>query len=165
MCSDCQHVDMTLSSPAWLSALRHIDVFLPNSTEAKAVTGEQDVDAALAVLARHCQTVVIKCGRRGRCLGIGADLSQGAGAGCRRFRHDRGGRLLQRGLCLRAPFGTRFRRRPGNRRHLRIACSHRIWRPQSALPSGSYRYRRRESPRLYHDEEEKGTIMKQKLKP
>ena len=138
VCSDCQHVDMTLSTPGMVEMLGLIDVFLPNSTEAMAVTGEQDVDAALAALARHCQTVVIKCGSEGAVASHKGQIYQGAGARCRRFRHHRGGRLLQRRLCPRAPFGAGFRRRPGNRRHLRIARSHRIWRPQSALPSGSH---------------------------
>lgn len=65
VCSDCQHVDMTLSTPGIVEMLGLIDVFLPNSTEAMAVTGERDVGAALAALARHCQTVVIKCGAEG----------------------------------------------------------------------------------------------------
>lgn len=62
VCSDCQHIEMDLSAPGLVEALRQIDVFLPNETEAKTLTGERDTKEALNVLARHCPTVVIKCG-------------------------------------------------------------------------------------------------------
>ena len=65
VCSDCQHIEMDLSAPGMVETLRQIDVFLPNETEAKALTGEQDVEAALKSLARYCPTVVIKCGADG----------------------------------------------------------------------------------------------------
>lgn len=65
VCSDCQHIEMDLSAPGLIEALEQIDVFLPNETEAKALTGEQDIEAALTTLARHCKTVVIKCGADG----------------------------------------------------------------------------------------------------
>lgn len=65
VCSDCQHIEMDLSEPGMAETLRQIDVFLPNETEAKALTGEDDVHSALKSLARYCQTVVIKCGANG----------------------------------------------------------------------------------------------------
>lgn len=65
ICSDCQHIDMDLSEPGLTDALRQIDVFLPNETEAKALTGETDVEIALGVLTRYCSTVVIKRGAEG----------------------------------------------------------------------------------------------------
>lgn len=65
VCSDCQHIEMDLSAPDLVETLRKIDVFLPNETEAKALTGEQEVEAALKSLTRYCQTVVIKCGADG----------------------------------------------------------------------------------------------------
>jgi len=65
VCSDCQHIEMDLSHPGMIEALRQIDVFLPNESEAKALTGEDDVHSALKSLARFCQTVVIKCGANG----------------------------------------------------------------------------------------------------
>lgn len=91
VCSDCQHIEMDLSSPGLTEALAQIDVFLPNETEAKAVTGERDVEAALTTLARHCKTVVIKCdadgaiasdkGRIFRCPALAVDVFDTTGAG------------------------------------------------------------------------------------
>ncbi|MEP7452941.1 PfkB family carbohydrate kinase [Phyllobacterium sp. SB3] len=65
ICSDCQHIEMDLSAPGLIDALQRIDVFLPNETEAKALTGEADIEAALGVLAQYCKTVVIKRGAEG----------------------------------------------------------------------------------------------------
>lgn len=65
VCSDCQHIEMDLSAPGLIGALRQIDVFLPNESEAKALTGESDINAALKILAQYCPTVVIKCGADG----------------------------------------------------------------------------------------------------
>ncbi|WP_312841777.1 carbohydrate kinase family protein [Sinorhizobium psoraleae] len=65
VCSDLQHVDYKLSTPGIQEMLRLIDVFLPNSSEAKALTGEDDVERALASIARFCPTVVVKCGAEG----------------------------------------------------------------------------------------------------
>ena len=65
VCSDCQHIEMGLSEPGMVEALRQIDVFLPNESEAKTLTGEDDVQSALKSLERFCQTVVIKSGANG----------------------------------------------------------------------------------------------------
>lgn len=65
VCSDCQHIEMELSAPGMMETLRKIDVFLPNDTEAKALTGEGDVHSALKSLSRYCPTVVVKCGANG----------------------------------------------------------------------------------------------------
>ena len=51
-------------------ALAEVDVFLPNETEALAISGQTDVDAAAAALGRNVGSVVIKLGDRGAlCLG------------------------------------------------------------------------------------------------
>ncbi|EJM99614.1 sugar kinase, ribokinase [Phyllobacterium sp. YR531] len=65
VCSDCQHIEMDLSAPGLIEALQKIDVFLPNETEAKALTGETDIEAALNILTKYCKTVVIKRGSEG----------------------------------------------------------------------------------------------------
>jgi sugar/nucleoside kinase (ribokinase family) len=55
----------------WEDGLRevlpHVDVFLPNSAEAAAITGIDEPEGALAALRRRAGTVVIKMGREG-CL-------------------------------------------------------------------------------------------------
>jgi sugar/nucleoside kinase (ribokinase family) len=49
-----------------LDMLPHVDVFLPNESEAFALTGETDAAAALAALTAHCPGwVVVKLGSRG----------------------------------------------------------------------------------------------------
>jgi sugar/nucleoside kinase (ribokinase family) len=65
VCSDCQHIDMTLDTPSMREALSRIDVFLPNAKEAMDLTGAADVDGALAALSPVCPTVVVKCGGDG----------------------------------------------------------------------------------------------------
>ena len=45
--------------------LRLVDVFLPNATEAQALTGAATVEAALDNLGRICSTVAIKLGEKG----------------------------------------------------------------------------------------------------
>ena len=45
--------------------LQNVDVFLPNETEAKAISGEGTVDKALYKLAEIGPTVAIKCGKSG----------------------------------------------------------------------------------------------------
>lgn len=71
VCSDCQHVDFTMSTPGLTEMLGLIDVFLPNSSEAMALTGTADADAALDMLSSHCSTVVIKCGAGGAIASAG----------------------------------------------------------------------------------------------
>jgi sugar/nucleoside kinase (ribokinase family) len=49
-----------------LGMLPHVDVFLPNESEAFALTGESDAGAAAAALTAHCPGwVVVKLGSRG----------------------------------------------------------------------------------------------------
>lgn len=45
--------------------LEHIDVFLPNDEEARLISGESDLDRALAVLSEYADTVVATCGAEG----------------------------------------------------------------------------------------------------
>ncbi|HQU70053.1 MAG TPA: PfkB family carbohydrate kinase [Albidovulum sp.] len=65
VCMDCQNTEATLSTPGMIQVLRSVDVFLPNATEACAVTGAGDVEAALDILSQYCRTTVIKCGKDG----------------------------------------------------------------------------------------------------
>lgn len=48
-----------------LDVLDHVDVFLPNEGEARLISGETDLDRALAVLAERAHTVVVTCGPDG----------------------------------------------------------------------------------------------------
>jgi sugar/nucleoside kinase (ribokinase family) len=54
-------------------ALRYVDVFLPNSAEAKAIAGNEDMETAVSVLAEMVPLVVVKTGE------AGAMMKQGAG--------------------------------------------------------------------------------------
>ena len=46
-------------------ALEHIDIFLPNAVEAKAITGEDDLDRAADILARTVPILAVKMGSQG----------------------------------------------------------------------------------------------------
>jgi len=48
-----------------LGLLQHTDVFLPNSAEARSITGIDDVDVAAEALAEHGTTVAVKFGQGG----------------------------------------------------------------------------------------------------
>jgi sugar/nucleoside kinase (ribokinase family) len=48
-----------------------VDVLLPNEDEAKRMTGTDDVESALEVLARKVPVVAVKCGRRGSIVQAG----------------------------------------------------------------------------------------------
>ncbi len=45
--------------------LPHVDVFLPNESEALSITGQDDISKAGSILATYCPLVVIKCGEKG----------------------------------------------------------------------------------------------------
>ncbi len=62
---DCQAHSATLATPGVVEALRAVNIFAPNVTEALALTGEAEVEAALAKLAELTPLVVIKCGGEG----------------------------------------------------------------------------------------------------
>ncbi|MBE6929057.1 MAG: carbohydrate kinase family protein [Ruminococcaceae bacterium] len=67
-------------SEAWGGNLREVlaktDVFLPNESEALAITGEQDVPAAARALARIVKVAVVKWGKRGACVCTGDTFIQ-----------------------------------------------------------------------------------------
>ncbi len=62
---DCQCTDETLDNPALRRALQHVDLFLPNSTEARQLTGTPNTLAALRRLGEVCPLAVIKDGPDG----------------------------------------------------------------------------------------------------
>lgn len=52
-------------SKAIRNAIRSVDIFLPNATEARRLTGEFDLDLAIHQLGNLCQVVVVKDGCNG----------------------------------------------------------------------------------------------------
>lgn len=65
MYTDCQYVTTTLDEPGLTGMLRKIDVFAPNLSEARQLTGAATAEEALARLAEYCPLVVVKCGADG----------------------------------------------------------------------------------------------------
>ncbi|MGE5460661.1 MAG: carbohydrate kinase family protein [Solirubrobacterales bacterium] len=59
-----------------LSLLERTDVFLPNSTEARAIAGVDDVDVAAEALAEHGATVAVKFGRGGGLAIAGEEIAR-----------------------------------------------------------------------------------------
>ncbi len=57
--------EVRLTSPAVQAAIRSVDVFMPNATEARRITGEADLVRAMDVLAELCPLVVVKDGAQG----------------------------------------------------------------------------------------------------
>lgn len=55
----------SLVSPAVRRALSSVDLFIPNTREARHLTGESDLDAALAALGHFCRLPVVKAGALG----------------------------------------------------------------------------------------------------
>jgi sugar/nucleoside kinase (ribokinase family) len=53
------------TEPALREAIQSTDIFLPNASEARQLTGENDLMVALRELAHHCPTVVMKSGADG----------------------------------------------------------------------------------------------------
>jgi sugar/nucleoside kinase (ribokinase family) len=62
---DCQSNDATLQNAGVAEAIRSVDVFAPNATEAQHLTGKETVEEALACLAALAPQVVIKLGAQG----------------------------------------------------------------------------------------------------
>jgi sugar/nucleoside kinase (ribokinase family) len=54
------------------NALRHVDVFLPNAAEAKAMTGQDLAEDAIRILAERIPLVAVKLGERGAMVRQGA---------------------------------------------------------------------------------------------
>jgi len=63
--TDCQYITTTLDEPGLPDMLRAIDVFAPNLSEARQLTGASDPETAAARLAEFCPLVVVKCGPEG----------------------------------------------------------------------------------------------------
>jgi len=62
---DCAQIDVTLDTPGVVDALRMVDVFAPNETEALQLTGTDTIDDALDVLAALTPLIVLKQGPKG----------------------------------------------------------------------------------------------------
>jgi sugar/nucleoside kinase (ribokinase family) len=62
---DCHRTDCTLNDPAIRRALRHVEVFMPNTEEACCLTGKTETLEALQALGELCPLVVVKDGARG----------------------------------------------------------------------------------------------------
>lgn len=62
---DCQAHDRSLNDPNIKEALRKVDVFSPNSDEARMLTGKKDINDALKELSSYAPAVIIKDGSRG----------------------------------------------------------------------------------------------------
>jgi len=62
---DPQFTTATLDTPLVVETLELADVFIPNESEALQLTGSTDAEAALEILGRHTDLVVIKRGPRG----------------------------------------------------------------------------------------------------
>jgi sugar/nucleoside kinase (ribokinase family) len=62
---DPQHTDLTTANPTLRHILEQVDVFLPNAAEARQVTGQGSLNAALEDLLHLTGTVVIKDGPHG----------------------------------------------------------------------------------------------------
>jgi sugar/nucleoside kinase (ribokinase family) len=62
---DCQFTSHTLQDAALKRALQRVDVFVPNATEARYLTGANDTLSALRVLSELCRLVVVKDGANG----------------------------------------------------------------------------------------------------
>jgi sugar/nucleoside kinase (ribokinase family) len=57
--------EVVMSVPAVVKAIRAADVFLPNASEARRMTGELDLEKAMRRLGEYCQLVVVKDGPNG----------------------------------------------------------------------------------------------------
>jgi len=62
---DCQHREETLDTPLVEDILSQVDIFMPNAVEAKRVTGESELSAALNRLSQITSGVVVKNGAEG----------------------------------------------------------------------------------------------------
>jgi sugar/nucleoside kinase (ribokinase family) len=73
---DCQSIDVTLDTLGVKQALRSVDIFSPNQTEALQLTGARGVEDALAILSQFTPIVVIKTGSEGAIAQSGNDIIQ-----------------------------------------------------------------------------------------
>lgn len=63
------HDDVTLDKPEVRKALQKVDILLPNTLEARRMTGEADLSKAIQVLNQYCPLVVVKDGAGGAYAG------------------------------------------------------------------------------------------------
>jgi hypothetical protein len=71
---DCQATEATLDTPGVVDALRSVDIFSPNETEALQLTGAATVEEALSRLAELTPLVVIKVGAGGAIARSGEEV-------------------------------------------------------------------------------------------
>ena len=71
---DCQFTRVTPATSELAEALRLADVFAPNASEARQLTGAENLDEALTALAELTSIVVIKCGAEGAIARRGAEV-------------------------------------------------------------------------------------------
>lgn len=62
---DCAQSDVTLDTPGVIEALRAVDIFAPNETEALQLTGAASIEEALDILVPLTPLVILKQGARG----------------------------------------------------------------------------------------------------
>ncbi|MCX7609283.1 MAG: carbohydrate kinase family protein [Anaerolineales bacterium] len=72
--TDCQYTTQTLNNPGLVETLSMIDVFAPNLSEARQLTGAADAETAAEILARYVPLVVIKCGGEGALARAGGEV-------------------------------------------------------------------------------------------
>lgn len=63
--SDCQYGEETLDSPLVCNIISSLDMFIPNASEVKALTGIDDLDKAARKLTEFVPYLVIKDGKHG----------------------------------------------------------------------------------------------------
>ncbi|HZU86113.1 MAG TPA: carbohydrate kinase family protein [Anaerolineaceae bacterium] len=63
--TDCQYTSSTLAQPGLTEMLSAVDIFAPNVSEARQLTGETELALVAVHLARFCPLVIIKCGGEG----------------------------------------------------------------------------------------------------
>ncbi|MBI1280394.1 MAG: hypothetical protein GC179_19890 [Anaerolineaceae bacterium] len=69
---DCQHSEETLDTPLVQEILSQVDIFMPNAVEARRVTGESKLSAALNRLSQITTGVVVKNGAEGAMAQFGS---------------------------------------------------------------------------------------------
>lgn len=72
--TDCQYTTTTLAEPGLTDLLRATDIFAPNASEARQLTGAASAAEALHILAEYCPLVIIKCGAEGALAQRGAEV-------------------------------------------------------------------------------------------
>jgi sugar/nucleoside kinase (ribokinase family) len=72
--TDCQYTTQTLADPGLTDTLSAIDIFAPNLSEARQITGAADPETAAEILARTCPLVLIKCGPQGAIARAGSQV-------------------------------------------------------------------------------------------